>query len=105
MHCVHREHCGGVLDFTCHALSVVCPLWLEGEPALCINIANGGDGGGDGGSLGVFQVPLQVDVISKAGEIQDTGQSDTLEFPDFWWPQNVRLEWFLWGEKRERPAC
>lgn len=83
-----------MLDFTGHSLSMVCPLWLEGELALCIDIFNGGgDGRGDGGSL--IQGPLQVDVISKAGEIQSTGQSDTLEFLDFWWQLDVRLEGFL----------
>jgi hypothetical protein len=45
-----------------HTLSVVRPLWLEGELALCIDILNGGgdrrgDGGdrrGDGGDLRIF---------------------------------------------------
>lgn len=83
-HCVLREHFGRVPDLARHSLSVVRPLWLEGELALCIDILNGGgDRRGDGRGLGLFWDPTQVDVILKAGEIQSTGQSDPLGFPDF----------------------
>lgn len=92
-HCPLREHLGEVPDLAHHALSVVCPLWLEGELALCIDVLNGGgDGRGDRADLGPVQRPPQADVIPKAGEIQSTGQRNPLGFLDFRWQLDVRLE-------------
>lgn len=69
---------------------MVRPMRLESELAL------GGDGlGGQGGQGGqcdarLLQGPLQLDLIPRAGEIQQAGQSDFLGLLDFWRELNVR---------------
>ena len=60
---------------------MVSPLRLERESALGGDSLGGQAGGGD---RRLLQGPLQMNLVLKAGEIQQAGDSDITELPDFW---------------------
>lgn len=72
------------------------PPRLEGELALGGDSLGGQGGQGDGTLLQgpsriPFQGPPQLDIVPRAGEIQQAGQSGFPELVDFW--RELNLKW------------